>query len=243
MVAWSLLLAVTAQAAPEFPALSGRVVDEAGLLSARTEATLTADLAALEQQTGAQFVVVTLPDLQGYPIAEYGYQLGRHWGIGRADEDDGVMLIVAQAERKVRIEVGYGLEGELTDALSSVIIQQRITPRFRQGDFDGGVLDGSRAIIEQLGADPATQQERLREASRAQERGRGDEVASVLPGILLGIFILFVLFNGGGRRGGVIFVPGPYYGGGGGGWSGGGGGGGFSGGGGSFGGGGASGDW
>ncbi len=241
MLSW-VLLSVAALGAPEFPALSGRVVDQAGLLSSRTESVLTSELTALEDQTGAQLVVVTLPDLQGYPIEEFGYQLGRHWGIGRADEDDGVLLIVAQAERKVRIEVGYGLEGVLTDAWSSVTIQRAIVPRFRQGDFDAGVLAGSRAIIDQLGADPEVQQQRLRDAARSRQPDDTREVRATVVLIVIGLFIFLAVFGGRGRGGGVIFVPGPgsFGGGGGGGWSGGGG---FGGGGGSFGGGGASGDW
>ncbi|MEM6926540.1 MAG: TPM domain-containing protein [Myxococcota bacterium] len=237
MLGWALL-SVAAFAAPTFPTLSGRVVDEAGLLSARTEQALVADLAGLEAQTGAQLVVVTLPDLQGYPIEEFGYQLGRHWGIGRADEDDGVLLIVAEAERKVRIEVGYGLEGVLTDAWSSVTIRRVIVPRFRQGDFDGGVLAGSRAIVEQLGADPETQRARVRDAARPRARDDADQLAALLPFLII-LFVLLVTFGGRGRGRGIYVGGGSY---GGGGWSGGGGGG-FSGGGGSFGGGGASGGW
>ncbi|MEO0603315.1 MAG: TPM domain-containing protein [Myxococcota bacterium] len=237
MLGWALL-AVAASAAPTFPALSGRVVDDAGLLSARTEQALVADLAGLEAQTGAQLVVVTLPDLQGYPIEEFGYQLGRHWEIGRTDEDDGVLLIVAEAERKVRIEVGYGLEGVLTDAWSSVTIRRVIVPRFRQGDFDGGVLAGSRAIIAQLGADPETQRANVRDAAGPQARDDADQIAVLLPAFII-LFVVFLTFGGRGRGGGIYVGGGSY---GGGGWSGGGGGG-FSGGGGSFGGGGASGGW
>ena len=99
-------LAGAAFAAPNFPRLSGRVVDEANLLSPEAERSLTARLQALEESTGRQMVVATIPDLQGYPIEDYGYQLGRSWGIGDAKRDDGVLLIVAPNDRKVRIEVG-----------------------------------------------------------------------------------------------------------------------------------------
>src|SRR5690606_31329664 len=109
-----LALAFPAWAAPTFPELSGRrVVDEANLLQPAEEAALTEKLAALEQGSSDQLVVVTVPDLQGYEIEEYGYQLGRHWGIGQNETNNGVLLIVAPNERKVRIEVGYGLEGIL----------------------------------------------------------------------------------------------------------------------------------
>ncbi len=138
------------QAAPTFPSLSGRVVDEAGLLSPRARQAITARLAEHESTTSNQVVVVTLSDLQGYTIEDYGYQLGRHWGIGQADLDNGVLLIVAPKERKVRIEVGYGLEGTLTDALEHDIIQNRILPRFRQQQFEGGITEGVNGILEVL---------------------------------------------------------------------------------------------
>src|SRR5690606_33601941 len=110
-------------------------------------------LQAHENASGNQLVVVTLPELGGYSIEEYGYQLGRHWGIGQKGEDNGVLLIVARDERKVRIEVGYGLEGTLTDALSSNIIHAVILPRFRQNDFNGGIAAGATAIIQALGGE------------------------------------------------------------------------------------------
>lgn len=141
------LLATSLQAAPEFPPLTGRVVDNAGLLSQQTERQLTQMLAQHEQATSNQVVVVTLASLQGYEIADFGYQLGREWGIGQKGRDNGVLLIVAPSERRVRIEVGYGLEGSLTDAMSKNIIETEITPRFKQGDMEGGVVAGTRAIL------------------------------------------------------------------------------------------------
>ena len=142
------LWAGLAQAAPVFPPLSGRVVDEAGLLPPVEEQALTNKLEALEKATGRQLVVATIADMQGYPIEDYGYQLGRTWGIGSKARNDGVLLIVAPRERKVRIEVGYGLEPVLTDALSSVIIQQRILPSFRQGDMAAGIVQGADMIAQ-----------------------------------------------------------------------------------------------
>jgi len=143
----ALLFALPVQAAPEFPALSSRIVDQAGLLSGQTESQLSALLAQHEASTSNQVVVVTLDTLQGYPIETYGYQLGRHWGIGQKGKNNGVLLIVAPTERKVRIEVGYGLEGTLTDALSKNIIETVITPRFKKGDMEGGIVEGTRAIL------------------------------------------------------------------------------------------------
>ncbi len=122
----------------------------------RKRAILDAALAGLEARTTDQFAVVTLKSLQGTTIEDYGYQLGRHWGIGQKGKDNGVLLIVASEERRVRIEVGYGLEGTLTDAATRVIIERTILPRFRAGDFPGGIKSGVADIIRLLtGAAPA----------------------------------------------------------------------------------------
>jgi uncharacterized protein len=137
-------------AAPQFPTLSGRVVDEAGILSPQTRTELDAQLAAHERATTNQVVVVTLKSLQGYDISDYGYQLGRHWGIGQKGKDNGALLIVAPSERKLRIEVGYGLEGALTDAVSRDIIERVIKPPFRRQDYDQGVRAGVGAILTAL---------------------------------------------------------------------------------------------
>jgi len=136
-----------ASAVPTFPELMGRVTDEAGLLSPATRAQISQLLQSQEQATSNQVVVVILKSLQGYTIEDYGYQLGRHWGIGQKKRDNGVLLIVAPNERRVRIEVGYGLEGTLTDALSSDIIQTKVLPLFRLQHFDAGVLAGVQAIL------------------------------------------------------------------------------------------------
>jgi len=141
------LVAASAVAAPDFPALTGRVVDQAGLLSSGARARLEQALAAQERDTSNQLVVVTLKSLQGYAIEDYGYQLGRHWGIGQKGRNNGVLLIVAPNERKTRIEVGYGLEGALTDALSSQIIQNEMLPHFRHNDYEGGIVAGADAIM------------------------------------------------------------------------------------------------
>lgn len=144
----ALLVSAGAWAAPSFPALTGRVVDNAHLLSPEETESLTRQLEDLEQRTTIQLVVVTLPSLQGYDIADYGYQLGRTWGIGQKGADNGVLLIVAPSERKVRIEVGYGLEGQLTDAVSSIIIQSRVLPSFKKGNFAEGIRHGVNALAD-----------------------------------------------------------------------------------------------
>ena len=146
-----LALCFAALAAPKFPALTGRVVDEAGILSSQVRAQLTDMLAKQEQATTNQVVVATVKSLQGYEIRDYGYQLGRYWALGQKDKDNGVLLLVAPKERKVTIEVGYGLEGTLTDVLSNDIIQNHILPYFKKGDFDAGIVAGTQAILKVLG--------------------------------------------------------------------------------------------
>ncbi len=236
-------------AAPTFPPLTGRVVDDAHVLSPEIQADLTAKLAALEAKTGRQLVVVTLPSLQGDDIEDYGYQLGRAWGIGQKDKDTGVLFIIAPSEKKVRIEVGYGLEPVLTDALSSIILQEQVLPKFRSGDVAGGVVAGTDALVQQLGLDPTTAQAQAAQAERAPPRRHHEGLGAVVS-FLLVMFVLSAVFRGGRRGGGLgwilplMFMGGGFGGGGGRDDDGGGGdGGGFSGGGGSFGGGGASGGW
>jgi uncharacterized protein len=133
-----------------FPSLTGRVVDEAGLLDAAKRTEIGAKLAALEEKTTDQFVVVTVRSLQGRTIEEYGYRLGRAWAIGQKDKNNGALLIVAPNERKVRIEVGYGLEGTLPDAITSLIIQNVILPRFKANDYPGGIASGVDEVIKVL---------------------------------------------------------------------------------------------
>ncbi|MBX3595337.1 YgcG family protein [Sphingomonas sp.] len=140
----------------DLPVLTGRVVDDAGLLSPAQEAILTDALAMTEGATRHQFVVVTVPSLRGRSIERFGVDLGRSWQIGRKGIDDGVLLIVAPSERKVRIEVGYGLEQILRDEEARAIIDTRILPRFRAGNMAGGILAGSAAIIREINVPGAT---------------------------------------------------------------------------------------
>ena len=255
------LVAMPALAQPKVPALTGRVVDAADILPPEVEVSIGAKLAQLEASTTRQLVVATVPDLGGYDIADYGYQLGRSWGIGQKEDDNGALLIVAPNERRVRIEVGYGLEPVLTDAVSSLIIQRQILPAFREGDLPRGVEAGVDAIVEQLKLPPEEAQAAAARAAEAQarqpDRDGGIGIGSFFWLFIIAFWLLPALFRRRGRRYrrstgvGEAILWGLATGainsrsrGGGGGFGGGGfGGGGFGGGGGSFGGGGASGGW
>src|ERR1700744_2256464 len=183
-----LFSALPAMAAPSFPALTGRVVDDAHILSDQTKSDLDQTLASLEAKTSRQLVVVTLPSLQGYEISDYGYQLGRAWGIGQAKLNNGALFIVAPTEHKVRIEVGYGLEPILTDALSEVIIQQAVLPKFRAGDFNGGTEAGVAALVQQLSLDPSAAEAKAAAAAK-QARPREGSGPSPLSILVIIIFI------------------------------------------------------
>ena len=169
-----LFIGLLAAPAPAqtFPPLTGRVVDNANLLSPEQEAALSAKLEQLETSTTRQLVVATVPDLQGYPIEDYGYRLGRAWKIGQQGENNGLIFLVAPNERKVRIEVGYGLEPYVTDALASTIIREQVTPRFKQGDYPGGIQAGVDALLAQLQLPEDQAQARQNEILQANERRR-----------------------------------------------------------------------
>jgi uncharacterized protein len=182
-------LAAPLAAQPQFPELTGRVVDNADILTPEAEAALTAKLEVLETQTQRQLVVATVPDLQGYDISDYGYQLGRAWGLGDAERNDGALLLVAPNDRKVRIEVGYGLEGYLTDAFSALIIQNAILPRFRENDYPGGIMAGTDAIIAQLQLPPEEAAKLAAEAGTARESDGGFPF-----GVLIWLAFIFFFF-------------------------------------------------
>ena len=224
--------------APPYPELSGPVVDQANIIPPYVREALEQKLRAYDDSSGNQLVVVTVQTLDGYPIEYWGYQLGRNWGIGQKDKNTGALLIVDVAEHKLRIEVGYGLEGTLTDALSDDIIRNSIVPKFRQNDYGGGISDGVDAVLKVLGG----------QADQVRHQRRKDNSSTLFLVIFLVFILLRVILAGmrpGRMSGGwwwLWVLSSLGNGGRGGGW-GGGGGGGFSGGGGSFGGGGASGSW
>lgn len=236
----AFIVAVMLYAAPlfggEVPALRGYVNDYAGMLSPTAEQTLEQELRDFEQTDSTQVVILTVPSLEGKAIEEFSMTVAETWGIGRRGKDNGIILLMAMDERKIRIEVGRGLEGPLTDLLSGRIIDLIIKPRFKQGDFDGGVAAGVAAIID------ATRGEFKADGGTSDGGHQG--FWELLPFLLFGAVMVFSLLSNvaarsGRRRGGI------WHGGGFGGSFGGGGfdSGGFSGGGGDFGGGGASGDW
>ena len=248
VIVWVCLICACAAQTLVFPALTGRVVDEAGLLDAAARTALTESLAGLEQKTTDQLVVVTLKSLQGRSIEDYGYQLGRRWQIGQKDKNNGALLIVAPNERKVRIEVGYGLEGALTDAVSKLIIENSILPRFKVADYAGGIKRGVEDIIQVLSGDAQEWQDRAAQKvsiDNAQPPPDGAVWPAIVV-VLLGVGLLIYCAVRGGPicRGIMQFLILMLLSGGRSSSSGSSsGGGGFSGGGGSFGGGGASGSW
>lgn len=224
----------SASTPPAFPALTGRVVDDAHLLGAQDHDALDAEIRHFEEETSHQFVIVTLPSLQGRSIEDFSYQLLRHWGIGHKGKDDGVLFVIAPAERKARIEVGYGLEGTLTDAMSSLILHDEVLPAFAAHHAVDGIQAGASAIIHALGGSAAPGSTAYeRHLAPEQSSGADSWIGWIFVIIFLIFFIrhpfltIFMLFDPFARVGGERM----------------GGSGGFMGGGGSSGGGGASGSW
>jgi uncharacterized protein len=248
----ALALAAGVALALTFPPLTGRIVDQANIIPQQTRETLEPKLAELEQKSGIQLVVATVNSLEGQEIEPYANELFRFWTLGEKNKNNGVLLLVAPKERRVRIEVGYGLEGTLTDALSAVIIANAITPRFKTGDYGGGITRGVDDIITVLTTDASEWQKR---PSLRLDRPQSAHPSNWVGLIALAAFLVLLVVSPGFRT--MVFAMllagrgGGGYGGGGGRWGGGFGGGssggsrggGFSGGGGSSGGGGASGRW
>lgn len=233
-----LVCAVSTQAKDIiFPELTGRIVDQAHVFQSDVKADLESRLAAFEEQTGGhQIVIVTLPSLNGETVEDYTYQLGRHWEIGQKGKNDGAIILVVPTERVARIEVGYGLEGDLTDAASSLVINNIMIPHFKNGDFSTGIVQGADAVMQIVKGD-----QQIIKKMKASQRHDNLMTALIIAYI---IFWLIIRWSGGGRRSSGLapFILGSMIGRGGSSF-GDGSGGGFRGGGGSFGGGGASGRW
>ena len=237
----ALLYTALAVFAVNFPALTGRIVDQENIIPAETRSAIEPKLADLEAKSGIQLVVATVTSLEGQEVEPYANELFRSWKLGEKAKNNGVLLLVAPNERRVRIEVGYGLEGTLTDALTKVIITNAITPRFKAGDFSGGISRGVDDIITVLTTDASEWQKRP--SLRLDNQQTTDPATWLLIAALIALFtllivspgfrwlflnlVLNILVSSGGSRSGGGYSSG----------------GGFSGGGGSSGGGGASGSW
>lgn len=241
--------------AQSFPALTGPVVDQANVIPDDQEARIAQKVVALKAQSQRQLQVVTVASLEGYDIADYANRLFRNWQLGDKERNDGVLLLVAPAERKLRIEVGYGMEGTVTDAISFLVINKVIVPKFKAGDMPGGIEAGADALIKQMSLPAAEAQQAAADAAASKDTGVAIDPALVFWLVIFLLFFVLPMIRraAGGRRyessgvGQVILWSvlegmarggsssgGSDWGGGGGGWSGGGG---------SSGGGGASGSW
>ena len=153
-VAVGLIVAATVVFALEVPFLAGRVNDQAGLFSDQFAAGLEARLQALEEETGAQVAVLTIPSLEGDSIEDFSIRVVETWKLGSAEVDNGVLILIVPDDRKMRIDVGYGLEGALTDAQSGRIINELMAPKFREGDFEGGVDAAVEAVSSAIRGEP-----------------------------------------------------------------------------------------
>lgn len=173
----------------DVPRLTGRVVDLAHVLPTSTVESLTARLAAHEAQSSNQVAVLIIPSLEGDSLEEFSHRVATTWKLGRKDRDNGVLVVVAIGERKVRIEVGYGLEGVLTDARSAQIIRNEMVPRFRTGDMPGGVTEGVNAILKTI---EGTYQAPERAAPRRENDVLGQVVVAVMVGLAVGLIFMNV---------------------------------------------------
>ncbi len=220
-LAFAVLLGSGTATAQTLPKFTGFVVDAANVIPPDQEAALTKRLDDLQKTTGNQLVVATVPDLEGYPIEDYGNRLIRSWGVGLKDANNGAILLVAPNDRKVRIEVGYGLEPVLTDAFSSVVINQQILPRFKAGDIPGGIVAGTNAVADQLALPDAEARAKVTAAAaeydkthhRSNSGGGGVPIGLIFFGIVLAAIVIPMISR---RAGGKHYVDGGNHRGGGG---------------------------
>lgn len=188
------LCALATAFALNFPSLTGRVVDQANIIQAETRTAIEQKLADLEAKSGIQLVVATVASLEGQDIEPYANELFRNWKLGEKTKNNGVLLLVAPNERRVRIEVGYGLEGTLTDALSKVIVANAITPRFKAGDFSGGISRGVDDIITVLTTDASEWQQRP--SLRLDAQQAADPASWLLIAALIALVTLLIVSPG-----------------------------------------------
>ncbi len=190
----ALLLVVPGAIAQNVPVLGGRVNDDAGILSSNTVSELGWKLKAFEDSTSNQVVVLTINSLEGANLEEYSVKVAQTWKLGQKGKYNGVLLLVVKDDRKVRIEVGYGLEGTLTDAICSTIIQREILPRFRKGDYNGGVKGGVDAILSSISGTFVADQE----ADASSGMGFPEILIFLgIFGVVVGIFTFVALFTKG----------------------------------------------
>jgi uncharacterized protein len=215
LIAAAALLGFAAPAAAQtFPKFTGLVVDDANVLSPAVEADLTAKLDALQRDTKRQFVVATIADMQGYPLEDYGYRLGRAWGVGLKEADNGAILFVAPnnpaGQRGPRLEVGGGLEPVLTDAFGSVMINRDMMPRLKARDVDGAMTAGADTVIAQLRASPEEAKAKVdaavaefdrthRTAARSGDSGEGGIPFSLIFWGIAFVFVILPMLRRGGR--------------------------------------------
>ncbi|EJF93466.1 YgcG family protein [Bartonella taylorii] len=188
-----IALGSVAYSQTKFPPLTGYINDVAHLLDNATKKNLTEKLAVLEEQTGDQIVIVTLPTLSGNSIEAYSNSLFRTWRLGQKQINNGVLLVIAPNEREVRIEVGYGLEGELTDAMSSVIINNFVLPNFREGNYQKGIVEAVHAIIKVITENDSDFSFRIKERARAieEKRKQAEQEEMIINTIMF--LILFIM--------------------------------------------------
>ena len=200
-VAGALMLILAAVGSGlEVPYLAGRINDQADLLSDAAEQQLEGSLQQLEEETGAQVAVLTIPTLEGDPIEDFSMRVVETWKLGREDVDDGVLILIARDDRRMRIEVGYGLEGALTDAQAGRIIRDVMTPRFREGDFDGGVSGAVEVVSAAVRGEPLPLPE------EQSGRGGGGNPIAVLAMLIMGLPFISGALQTRGAAGWILYL-------------------------------------
>jgi uncharacterized protein len=210
VLALALAVASGAASAKEVPYLSGRIVDEPGMLSTAARTRIESELEAVERQTGDQVVVLIVASLEGEPLETFSVKVAHTWKLGQKGKDNGVLLLVARDDRKMRIEVGYGLEGTITDLASNEIIDGQMRPRFRGGDFDGGVEQSVLAISKLLEGQPLPPP--VQAAARSQSMPVGERLAfGAFFLVVVGLFSCIAIFSTGGQSWFLYVFLLPFY--------------------------------